>query len=156
MREPSKRFGRRDWTGDAILTVIAALVAAAGVFLPWANEETGGVWNPSLRQAAGIKTALETHWGPPALALAVIALAAGVAMLAFGPRRHAGWLGAVAAAAGLSLALVALDGIGSAYGLSTTGGLGSVVCLVAGVVLVPIGFAAACVAWVLHHFGLVD
>jgi hypothetical protein len=148
---PSPRFGRRDWTGDAVLAIVAGLTAAVSVLLPWANTETGGSWNPSFRQAEGIKSVLVTFWGPPALALALAAVGAGVAMLALGPRRHAGWLGAIVSLAGLGLVLVAGDGIGAAYGFSTTGGIGGIVCLLAGLALIPIGFASACVAWVLHR-----
>lgn len=150
-RSPYERITRADWIGDAVLALVAGTAALVAVFLPWANVETDGVWNPSLRQAPGLSGVLATHWGPPLLVLPLLAIGCGAAMLVWGPRRYSGWLGVAIAIAGVAIVLLARDAVSAAYWFGSTGGIGGVMSLFAGILLVPIGLAAAAVGLVLRR-----
>jgi hypothetical protein len=152
LSSPRMRLTRKDWIGDAVLTVVGGAVCLVAVFLPWANTEGSGVMNYSFSHPDTIRGVLETPWGPPALALALAVSAMGVLMLAVGPGRLGVALGLLTAAAGVAIVLVARDGTAAAYGWSTQAGLGAVVTLFAGVLLVPVGLASAAVAGALLHF----
>ena len=75
MKRPSRlkqpRLLRRDWIGDAVLTLIAGGVLLAAVFLPWVNDDAPGRVNFSLHGATEFNGVLQTQWGWPALGLAV-------------------------------------------------------------------------------------
>jgi hypothetical protein len=150
-RSATTRLTRRDWYGDAVLTLIGGISAVAAVFLPWANEETGGLVNFAFTTPQSIRGVLGTPWGWPALTLALLVVGAGAAMLLLGPRRHVGWLGLLVALAGVGIAAVAADGASAVYTPGTTGGLGIVVALFAGALLVPIGLASCLVAYLLQR-----
>jgi hypothetical protein len=149
---PRMRLTRKDWTGDAVLTVVGGAVCLVAVFLPWANAEGTGLMNYSITHPDSVRGVLETQWGLPALGLALAVLVTGVLMLAFGPGRLGIALGLLTAAAGVGIALVARDATAAAFGWTTQAGLGSVITLFAGVLLVPIGLASAAVAGVLLYF----
>jgi hypothetical protein len=148
-RIATSRISRRDWIGDAILTLICGGAALAAVFLPWANTDNGGSFNAAATKPSDILGVLQTEWGWKALALAVLVIVAGVLMIVLGPRRHAGWAGVFVAVAGVAMVAVASDAQ-SSIGLSILTGIGLIVTLFAGVLLVPIGLASSAVAWVLR------
>jgi hypothetical protein len=150
---PRQRLTRKDWTGDAVLTLILGTVCLVAVFLPWANTEGSGLMNFGLSHPESIKGVLETPWGLPALGLSLTVLACGVLMLILGPGRVGIGLGALIAVAGIAVVLVARDGTGAAYSWGTQAGLGSVTTLFAGVLIIPVGLAAAAVAGVLLYSG---
>jgi len=151
---PSRlRLSRKDWIGDAVLTVVGGAVCLVAVFLPWANVEGRHLVNYGLTHPDSVRGVLETPWGLPALGLAVAVSVIGVLMLVFGPGRLGIALGLLTAAAGVGIALVARDATGAAYGWGTQAGLGAVITLFVGVLLVPIGLASAAVAGALLYFG---
>ena len=86
---PRLRLTRKDWIGDAVLTIVGGAVCLVAVFLPWANTEGAGLMNYSLTHPDTVRGLLETQWGLPALSLAVAVSVAGVLMLAIGPGRLA-------------------------------------------------------------------
>ena len=140
------RLTRKDWTGDAVLTLIGGAACLVAVFLPWANSENGRLMNYGLTHPDAIRSVLQTPWGLPALGLALIVLAVGVLMLTTDPLRAGIALGLVTAGAGLGTILLARHGIAAAYGWGTEGGVGGVLALFAGVLLLPIGLSSAAVA----------
>ena len=140
---------RRDWIGDSILTIVAGVVLLASVFLPWVNEDVRGWVNFSLSRADGFNAALQTKWGVPALCLAVAVLVIGIAMLVTRPRLHSIVLGFAVAACGIAVFGVAQDAAAHIGYLSP--GLGMYLTTLVGVLLVPIGLAAAAVAWLLRR-----
>jgi len=150
---PRLRLSRKDWIGDAVLTVVGGGVCVAAVFLPWANTEGAGLMNYSLTHPDAVRGVLQTQWGLPALSLALAVSVMGVLMLVIGPGRLGVALGLLTAVAGVGIVLVARDATAAAYGLSTQAGLGAVVTLFAGVLLVPIGLASAAVAGALLYVG---
>ena len=147
------RISRRDWVGDAVLTLLAAAAGLAGVFLPWANGQNGGDVNFSLRQAPGILPALQTSWGQHALLAAGAVLIVGVVMLWAGPRRATAPLGLVSAVAGAVFVISSLNANEAMMPLFKPG-IGLYVTLLTGILLVPIGIASAMVGGILlrsHH-----
>ncbi len=152
-RHPRLRLTRKDWTGDAVLTLVAGGVCLVSVFLPWANVDGPGLMSYGLTHPDSVKGVLETQWGPPALGLALLVLAMGVLMLVLGPGRVGIGLGLVTAASGVAILLVARDGTSAAYGWSTEAGLGAVLTLFAGVLIIPIGLSSAAVAAALMYWG---
>jgi|GEM_PF-2360266 len=150
---PRLRLTRKDWTGDAVLTVVGGGVCLVAVFLPWANTEGAGLMNWSLTHPDTVRGVLETQWGLPALGFALVVLLLGVLMLVLGPGRSGVALGLLTTAAGVGIVLLARDATGAAYGLGTQAGPGAVITLFAGVLLVPIGLASAAVAGALLYFG---
>ncbi|HTX70202.1 MAG TPA: hypothetical protein VMH50_13810 [Thermoleophilia bacterium] len=141
-RQP--RLLRRDWVGDAVLTLVCAGVLAAAVFLPWANKDGEGQVNFSLQGANGISGVLQTRWGAPALLLALTAVVAGTVMLLTRPRRFTWLLGVLVAALGVAVFGVAQDAAAHIGWLDP--GVGMYLTTLMGVLLVPIGLAAALVA----------
>jgi len=150
---PRMRLTRKDWIGDAVLTVIGGAVCLVAVFLPWANTEGAGLMNYGLTHPDTIRGLFETPWGLPALSLALAVTLMGVLMLALGPGRRGIVLGLLTTAAGVGIVLVARGATGAAYGWGTQAGLGAVITLFAGVLLVPIGLASAAVAGTLLYLG---
>ena len=151
MTRPSRfkqpRLQRRDWIGDAVLTLIGGGLLLAAVFLPWVNEDAPGWINFSLHGARQFNGVLQTHWGPPALGLAVAVLVAGAVMLFARPRRVSIWLGALVAVLGVAVVGVVADA--AAHIGYNDPGVGMYLTTLVGVLLVPIGVAAALVALVL-------
>ena len=143
---PKLRLTRKDWIGDAVLTMVGGAVCLVAVFLPWANVEGMGLMNYSLTHTDTVRGVFETPWGLPALGLALAVSVMGVLMLASGPGRVGIALGLLTAAAGVGIVLVARDATAAAYGLTTQAGPGAVITLFAGVLLVPIGVASTAVA----------
>jgi hypothetical protein len=148
-RDPRKL--RRDWSGDAVLTLVAGGVLLAAVFLPWANEDAPGWVNYSRAQGSGLNGVLDTGWGMPALVLAVVVVAAGLAMLLTRPRRFSVLLGVLVAASGVAVFGVAQDAAAS-IGYHDPG-LGLYLTALTAVLLLPIGAAAALVAWLIVRAG---
>ena len=151
-RTPSQRLTRKDWTGDAVLTIAGGAVCLVAVFLPWANVEGPGVLSYGLTHPDSVRGLLQTQWGLPALGLALAVLLLGVLMLVLGPGRAGVALGLLTAAAGVAVVLVARDATSAAYSWTTQAGLGAVVTLFTGVLLVPIGLSSAAVACALLYF----
>jgi hypothetical protein len=149
MKRPSRlrqpRLLRRDWVGDGILALLAGAVLVVALFLPWANEDRPGQVNYSLTMPDGINGILQTPWGTRALllALSVVCLAAIITLTR--PRRFSWVLGALVAACGGGVIAVAGDAA-SALGWWSPG-LGMYLTVLAGVLLLPIGLAAALVGW---------
>jgi hypothetical protein len=146
------RITRRDWTGDAVVTLIAAAAALAGVFLPWANGQSGGDMNFSFHQAPGIQSAIHTAWGQHALIAVGAVLIVGVVMLWAGPRRATAPLGLVSAAAGV-VCVMSCVSASDGMALFFKPGLGLYVTLLTGVLLIPIGIASAMVGGILLRAG---
>jgi len=148
MKRPSRlkqpHLLRRDWVGDAVLTLIAGGILLAAVFLPWVNEDAPGWVNFSIRRSKELNGVLKTHWGWPALGLAVAVLVAGAAMLLTRPRRLSIFLGALVAVLGVAVFVVAQDA--AAHIGYNDPGVGMYLTTLLGVLLVPIGIAAALVA----------
>ena len=138
------RLLRRDWIGDAVLTIVCAAVLVAAVFLPWVNDDGKGWVNFSLHGATGLNGVLDTHWGAPALLLALTAVVVGVVMLLLPPRRFSWLLGALVAALGVAVFGVAQDAAAHIGFLDP--GVGMYLTTLVGILLVPIGLAAALVA----------
>lgn len=148
-RLETSRISRRDWTGDAVLTLVGGGAALAAVFLPWANTDHGGSFNAGLGKPAGIHGVLQTEWGWQALVLAALVVATGALMIVLGPRRYSIPAGVLVALAGVAMMAVASDAQ-SRMGFGIHAGIGLVVTLFAGLLLVPIGLASSAVAWVLR------
>lgn len=94
---------------------------------------------------------LDTAWGTPALAVAVVVLAAGLAMLLTRPRRSSILLGVLVAACGVVAFGVAQDAADSIGFFDP--GVGMYLTTLVAVLLVPIGLAAALVAWLIVRGG---
>ena len=135
------RFSRGDWTGYAVLIVIGGAAGLVAVFLPWANEYTVGSVNFSLSKPAHVAGVLQTQWGPPVLAAALVAVVAGALSLALGPRRVTLALGAASAVAGVVYAVQAVAAVDS-MPLTYRPGIGLYVTLLTGILLVPVALAA--------------
>jgi hypothetical protein len=138
---------RRDWTGDAVLTLVAGGVLLAAVFLPWVNDDAPGWVNFSLSQGGGLNGVLDTGWGAPALVLPLVVMVAGVTMLVVPPRRFSILLGVLVAVCGVAAFGVAQDAAASIGYYDP--GLGLYLASLAAILLVPIGVAAALVAWII-------
>jgi hypothetical protein len=138
------RLLRRDWTGDAVLTIVCGVALVSAVFLPWANEDGKGFVNFSLRGATDLNGVLDTHWGVPALLLALAAVVVGTVMLLFPPRRFSWLLGAFVALLGFAVFFIAQDAAAHIGFLDP--GVGMYLTTLVGVLLMPIGLAAALVA----------
>jgi hypothetical protein len=151
MKRPSRlrqpRLRLRDWIGDGVLTLVAGTVLLAAVFLPWVNENAPGLVNFSFQGAREFNGVLQTRWGWPALGLAVAVLVAGAVMVLTRPRRVSIYLGALVAALGVAVFGVAQDAAAH-IGFSDPG-VGMYLTTLVGVLLVPIGIAAALVALIL-------
>jgi hypothetical protein len=141
------RLLRRDWIGDAVLTLIAGGLLVAAVFLPWVNEDAPGWVNFSFHAVEQFNGVLETGWGWPALGLAGAVLVAGAVMLVTRPRRVSIYLGALVAILGVAVFGVVQDA--AAHIGYNDPGVGMYITTLVGVLLVPIGIAAALVAWTL-------
>lgn len=139
------RLLRRDWIGDGVLTTVAGIVLTVAVFLPWANEDRPGWVNYSLTKPAEIHGVLQTRWGAPALGLACAVVVLGLVIALTRPRRWSAALGAAVAACGVAVAVVVSDA--AAYMGFMSPGIGMYLTMLTGVLLVPIGAAAALVAW---------
>jgi len=144
-RLQNPRLLRRDWVGDGVLTLLAGAVLVVAVFLPWANEDRRGQVNYSPSMPDDINGVLQTQWGTPAIVLALCVVALGVAVTLTTPRRFSWVLGALVAACGVAVVGVGSDAAGQIAFMSP--GLGLYLTVFAGVLLVPIGLAAALVAW---------
>jgi hypothetical protein len=146
-RPKQPRLRRRDWVGDAVLTMVAGAVLLAGVFLPWVNEDAPGWVNFSLHGAKAFNGVLQTRWGWPALGLALAVVVVGAVMASTRPRRVSIYLGALVAALGVAVFGVVQDA--AAHIGFNDPGVGMYITTLVGVLLVPIGIAAALVAWLL-------
>lgn len=142
---------RRDWVGDAVLTVAAGALIVGTLLLPWANEKTGSGVNFSPTKPAEIAGVMGTQWGVPVLAIAAVIVALGLSMLAFGPHRLSLLSGVLMVVAGLALLGVALDAARTAMAWEYTPGLGIFVALLTGLLLVPIGVASGAVGLMLRR-----
>ena len=142
------RISRRDWTGDAVVTLIAAAAALAGVFLPWANAQKGGDVNFSFHQASGIQSAIHTTWGQHALIAVGVVVIVGAVMLWAGPRRATAPLGLLSALAG-AICVASCVSASDDMALFFRPGLGLYVTLLTGILLIPIGIASAMVGGIL-------
>ena len=149
MKRPSRlrqpRLLRRDWVGDGILTLVAGAVLFAAVFLPWANEDRPGDVNYSLSRSGDINGVLQTQWGAPAVVLALAVVALGAAVTLTRPRRLSWLLGLAVAGCGVGVFAVAVDAASRIAFFDP--GIGLYLSTLVGVLLVPIGVAAAMVAW---------
>jgi hypothetical protein len=146
------RISRRDWVGDAVVTLVAAAVGVIGVFLPWANGQNGGDVNFSLHQTPGISSAIHTAWGQHALLAAAVVILIGLIMLWAGPRRATAPLGLLSAVAGAVFVISSLHAHEAMMPLFKPG-LGLYVTLLTGILLMPIGIASAMVGGILLHAG---
>lgn len=142
------RISRKDWVGDAVLTLMAAAIVLVGIFLPWANSQTGGDVNFSFRRARGINSAIQTTWGQHALIAAAAVAIVGVVMLWAGPRWATVPLGLVSAVAGVVFVISCLHAHDNMLPYFKPG-LGLYVTLLVGILLIPIGTASAMVGGIL-------
>ena len=90
---------------------------------------------------------LQTRWGWPALGLAVAVVVVGAVMAFRRPRRISVYIGALVAVLGVAVFGVAQDA--AAHIGFNDPGVGMYLTTLVGVLLVPIGIAAALVAWLL-------
>jgi hypothetical protein len=153
------RISRKDWVGDAVVTLVAAAAGLTGAFLPWANGQNGGDVNFSLRQAPGIHSAVQTSWGQHTLLAAGAVLMVGIVMLWAGPRRATAPLGLVSAVAGAVFVISCLNAQEAMMPLFKPG-IGLYVTLLTGILLIPIGIASAMVGGILvrscHRSGVAE
>ena len=156
MKRPSRlrqpRILRRDWIGDAVLTLVCGVVLLVSVFLPWVNEDGPGWVNFSLDQGGGLNGVLDTQWGVPALVLALAVVAIGLVMVA----HAAAPLLDPASACSSRRCGVAAFGVAqdaAAHIGWNDPGVGMYLTTLVAVLLVPIGLAAALVAWILGARG---
>ena len=151
MKRPSRirqpRILRRDWVGDGVLLLLAGSTLVISLFLPWANEDIPGRVNYSLSMPDSVRGVLQTQWGAPAVILALCVVALGVTVTLTTPRRFSWALGALAAVLGVAVMAVGSDAAGQIAFMSP--GLGLFLTVLVGVLLVPIGVAAALVALLL-------
>ena len=131
--------------------MVAGGVLLAGIFLPWVNEDAPGWVNFSVHGAKQLNGVLQTRWGWPALGLAVAVLVVGAVMVSTRPRRVSFALGALVAVLGIAVFGVAQDAAAHIGFLDP--GVGMYLTTLVGVLLVPIGIAAALVAWLLNAEG---
>ena len=146
------RISRRDWVGDAVVTLVVATAGVIGIFLPWANGQSAGDVNFSLRQTAGISSAIHTTWGQHTLLTAAIVFLIGLIMLWAGPRGATAPLGLVTAIAGVVFVSSSLHAHEAMMPLFKPG-LGLYVTLLTGILLMPIGIASAMVGGILLRAG---
>ncbi len=154
MRRPARiTVGIRDWNGDAVVTIVAGVALLVCLFLPWANEggrRQGLDW--SLRGTDGINGVMQTPFGAPALIIALVVLAVGIAMLALGPRRLAFLLGVVAFVAGSAAGFNATHAAMQAFRWELMTGVGAAGTMLIGLLLLPIGFATAAVGFMIAYW----
>lgn len=141
------RILRRDWVGDAVLVTVCGVVLLVSLRLPWVNADGRGYVNFSLDQGGGLFGVLDTRWGMPATVAALVVFAAGLTMLVTRPRRWSVALGLLVAAAGVATFVVAQDAAANIGWYDP--GVGMYLTTLVAVLLVPIGLAAALVAWIL-------
>ncbi len=139
-------LNQNDWIGDAFLTVVFGGVAIVSVFLPWANVATHHDVNFSISKPGFVKTALQTSYGAPALWLGIVVVALGVLMVVLGPRRLRFWPGLATIAAAIAMIVDCALVAHTIYGPYRPG-VGLFVLTLAGILLVPIGFASAAVGY---------
>ncbi len=146
------RLTTRDWTGDGIITVVAGLLVAVAVLLPWANERVlGRRVSYALTKPDDINGALGTPWGSPMLAVAAIIVALGVVMIVAGPHRLALLSGPAVALSGIAVCMLALTAARHALSWEYAAGSGLMLALLVGILLVPIGVASAMVGFMLRR-----
>lgn len=126
----------------AVVSGVALLVATR---LPWVNEDGDGWVNYSFSQGGELNGVLDTQWGTPATVLALVVFAAGLVMLVTRPRRWSILLGVLVAVCGVAAFGVTQDAA-SQIGWYDPG-VGMYATTLVAVLLVPIGLAAALVAW---------
>jgi hypothetical protein len=148
MKRPSRlrqpRLLHRDWVGDAVLTLVCGLLLVVSIFLPWVNEDGKGWVNFSLHGAKNLHGVLQTQWGPPALLLGLAVVVVATVMTLLRPRRLSWLLGALVAVLGIAVFFVAQDAAANIGWFDP--GVGMYITTLVGVLLVPIGLAAALVA----------
>jgi hypothetical protein len=145
------RLTTRDWTGDGIITVVAGLLVAVAVMLPWANDRVAGAVSWALTKPDDIRGGLGTPWGPPMLAIAVAIIALGVVMIVLGPHKLALISGALVAFSGIAVCMLALAAAREALGWQYAAGTGLMLALLVGILLIPIGVASAMVGFMLRR-----
>jgi hypothetical protein len=143
------KLRKRDWVGDAVITIIAGLALVASVFLPWANVNGPGTVNYSFSKPAAINGAMATDFGLPVLVAGLAVVAVGLTMIVFGPNRFAVPLGLTSGVAAL-LVLSAIHEAAHGIMLFYDGGLGLAVAFVTALMLPVIGLASAMVGLVLN------
>ena len=141
-------FSRKDWVGDGVVTLVLSVIVAVGVFLPWANEDSGHQVNFSLTKPSAIHGALATSWGPPVLGLAIAAAVVGVVMVARRPIGLSFVPCLAVSLAGLMITLVCFSAGWSIWDPMRPG-VGLYLATLCGVLLVPTGIASAMVAHIL-------
>jgi hypothetical protein len=139
---------RRDWIGDAVVTLVVAATGLVGILLPWANEPGAGDVNFSLHAMRGVRSALQTPWGLHALLALAAVVIVGALMMCVGPRRITALLGLVIVVCGAVLVISCLAAA-DAMALMYRPGLGLYVTVLAGILLMPIGIASAMVGGIL-------
>jgi hypothetical protein len=139
-------LNQTDWVGDAFLTVVFGVAAVVSVYLPWANFASRGDVNFSLARPGGVKTALQTSYGAPALWLGIAVIVLGGFMVVLGPRRLRFWPGLVTIAAATAMLVDCALVAHTIYGPFNPG-VGLFVLTLAAILLLPIGFASAAVGF---------
>jgi hypothetical protein len=139
-------LNQTDWIGDAFLTVVFGIAAVVSVFLPWANFASRGDVNFSLARPGGVKTALQTSYGAPALWLGIAVIVLGALMVLLGPRRLRYWPGLATIAAAVAMLVDSGLVAHTIYGPFRAGAGLFMLTLVA-ILLIPIGFASAAVGF---------
>jgi hypothetical protein len=150
--ERTIRLTTRDWTGDGIVTVIAGVLVAVAVVLPWANERAvGSRVSYALTRPDDINGALATPWGPPMLIIAMLVIVLGATMIWLGPHRLALASGLLIALSGVGVCILALRAAREALMWEYAAGSGLMLALLVGLLLVPIGVASAMVGHMLRR-----
>jgi hypothetical protein len=146
-----KQIRRRDWTGDAIVTVVAGALLASSVALPWANVGERGLVL-SLHRPGSVSGVMGTEFGPPVLIAGLSVVAIGLAMLALGPRLWVAVLAVAPAFLGPYAVSVALEA-NRAIWQPLQPGLGLALALAVGLILFFVGTASAAVGGILWARG---
>lgn len=144
-----------DWTGTAVITVVAGALVAAAVFLPWANDKLNSAVNLSLTKPNGILGALQTRYGLPVLVAGLLVLVAGLLMIVLGPRRVSVVPGLLVFVSAFVVVALCKHTSRSMYD-PVAPGLGLYIDTLVGVLLAPIGFAGAALGFLFRRRQLAE
>jgi hypothetical protein len=148
------RITPKDWKGDGVVVIVLGTLLLGSMWVPWASDRTSPKqnFNWTLVQSHEIKFILFTPWGPPVLAVGVVAVLLGILMLVLGPRRRIAQVFALILTAG---SLVVLADVRAAmhelYAWEYAAGTGILGAIVVAIVLPIVALAVALTGRLLHE-----